>query len=165
MLKRLFFASTTLFCLSVIGTCETLQASQLLAHESQGGNMTRDGMEHPHKMMEIPFGQPIPTVNIVIHQDPLRGWNLETKVTNFKFAPEHVSTGAKPGEGHAHLYINGKKITRLYSSWYYLGDLKPGQHEITVELNANSHEVLAHNRKIIKDTKMIEIPVISHPGN
>ena len=40
---------------------------------------------------------------------------------------EHVD-----GEGHTHLYIDGEKITRVYSNWYYLGKLEPGEHTIRV---------------------------------
>ena len=43
----------------------------------------------------------------------MKGYNLEAKVSNFRFAPEDVNTAAKPGEGHAHLNVNDKKIARL----------------------------------------------------
>lgn len=110
------------------------------------------------KMMEIPDAQPIPSVNLIVHPDPMRGYNLEVQVTNFKFAPENVNTAARPGEGHAHLYVNGKKIARLYGNWYYLENLQPGKNKITVSLNANSHEVLARDGKIIQDTEIVQVP-------
>lgn len=75
---------------------------------------------------------------------------------------ENINKAAKPGEGHAHLQVNGKKITRLYSSWYYLENLQPGKNAIAISLNANSHETLAHNGKMIQDTEIVEVPA---PGN
>jgi hypothetical protein len=111
-----------------------------------------------HKTMEIPPSQAAPSVDLIVHEDPMKGWNLEVKVTNFRFAPENASREAQPGEGHGHVYVNGKKIARLYGSWYYLESLNSGKNEITVALNANSHEALVHNGKIIKDSEIIEVP-------
>ncbi len=155
MFKRLLLVSTTIVCLTVmadsveIALTETIQADA--KHDSSG-------KDAHHKMMEIPEAQAIPSVNLIVHPDPMRGYNLEVQVTNFKFAPENVNTAARPGEGHAHLYVNGKKIARLYGNWYYLENLQPGKNKITVSLNANSHEVLARDRKIIQDTEIVQVP-------
>jgi hypothetical protein len=119
---------------------------------------TKHHQDHHHQKMEIPAGQPVPSVDLIVHKDKKKGWNLEAKVTNFRFAPESINNKSLPGEGHAHLYINGQKITRLYSSWYYLENLKPGENKITVSLNANSHEQLVHNGKMITDTEIIDVP-------
>jgi hypothetical protein len=40
------------------------------------------------------------------------------------------------------LYINGEKVSRVYGPWLHLPTLPPGRNEITVELNANNHQVL-----------------------
>jgi hypothetical protein len=129
------------------------------------GDMTGKAGEHSHATIEIPPGQPVPSVDLIVHPDPKKGWNLETKVSNFKFAPEHASTASIPGEGHAHLYVNGKKMARIYSSWYYLETLNPGRNEITVALNANSHEALVHNGKKIEDTEIVEVAASNPQGN
>ncbi len=113
--------------------------------------------EHKHGKMEVPQGQAIPTVNVVVRKDAQKGWNLEAKVTNFKFSPEKVNAAPETGEGHAHLFINGKKITRLYSSWYYLENLKPGKNQVKVTLNANNHADWASNGKVIQDTEVVEV--------
>jgi len=127
-------------------------------HDTPSDPHSHTSVDPHHQMMEIPAGEPIPSVKLVVHPDTMRGYNLEVQTTNFKFAPEDVNKAAKPGEGHAHLYVNGKKITRLYSSWYYLDNLKPGKNEIRVSLNANNHQVLAHNGKMIEATQIVEIP-------
>lgn len=112
---------------------------------------------HEHGMIEISAGQPVPAVDLTIHPDPLQGWNLEVNVTNFQFAPDRLDQPSDPAEGHAHLYVNGEKITRLYGNWYYLESLPPGRHEITVSLNANGHEALMHNGQPIADTEVLDV--------
>ena len=113
--------------------------------------------EHSHGSIEIPPGQPIPFVNLIVREDPLRGWNVEVQVSNFRFSPERASQEHRDGEGHAHLYINGEKITRLYGNWYYIQSLKPGRHEIKVTLSSNNHSDFIHNGQIIGDTAIIEV--------
>jgi hypothetical protein len=61
------------------------------------------------------------------------------------------------GEGHAHLYIDGKKITRLYGEWYFIPSLKPGTHTIRVTLNANTHEDYAVGGKLVEDTVTVVV--------
>ena len=159
MFKSLLLASTALVCLTLVGNNLVIARNDHIQADAQHSDAT----EHHHKTIEIPAGQPIPSVDLVVHQDPMKGWNLEIKVSNFRFAPENVSTQAKPGEGHAHLYVNGEKLTRLYGSWFYLDNLKPGKNTITVGLNANSHDALVHNGQMISDTEIIQVPAsINH---
>lgn len=116
-----------------------------------------EGMGHHHGTMEIPSGQPVPDVDLVVYPDPMTGWNLEIKLSNFQFSPKNASKAHQPGEGHGHLYINGKKITRIYSNWYYIGKLEPGSNKITVTLNSNNHQDLVHNGEMISDTEIIKV--------
>lgn len=147
MLQRLFLASTALVCLTLVGNSLTMAGDTPESHGT-----------HHHKTIEIPPGQQVPSVNLIVHPDAKKGWNLEVKVTHFSFAPERINTAAQPGKGHAHLYVNEQKITRLYGSWYYLENLPPGKNRITVSLNSNSHESLVYQGKLIQDTKIIEVP-------
>jgi hypothetical protein len=106
-----------------------------------------------HHNMEVPVGQPVPSVKLKVYPDPMKGWNLELKINNFKFAPEKIatSTPGQAAEGHVHLLINGKKVTRLYGNWYYLKELPAGSNEIAVTLNTNNHEDLIVNGQIVGD--------------
>ena len=76
---------------------------------------------------------------------------------NFEFAPERVNQASVVTEGHAHLFINGEKITRLYGPWYYLSLLPVGEHELRVELNGNGHETLSAGGQPIEATVKIEV--------
>ncbi len=148
MFPRLFALTSGLACLSLLVTCASVTKADTNNHNHQG---------HTHEMMEISPGQPAPTVDLIVHPDAKKGWNLQAKVSNFRFAPENVNQAAKPGEGHGHIYVNGKKIARIYNSWYHLESLPPGKNSVTVSLNANNHAALAINGKPIQDTEMIEV--------
>lgn len=170
------FTSTSLAGLTLVSTLlygtVTSFNSRASAHEAEtskpaaGMNHQHGaGETHSHKTMVIPQGQPAPTVNLDIKPDAMSGWNLQVKVTNFAFAPERINTKGVATEGHAHLYVDGKKVTRLYGPWYYLGNLSPGEHTITVTLNGNGHEDLIYNGKPIQATQMIQVPARSSIPN
>lgn len=123
------------------------QSNTLLAHG-----------EHDHKKMEVPKGQPIPSVKLIVTPDAKKGWNLEIKTTNFKFAPERVNDKSMiTSEGHAHLYVNGKKVTRIYGNWYYLESLPVGENKIMVALNTNTHLDITVNGKTVEDIKVVKV--------
>lgn len=115
---------------------------------------TAHNSHHHHGVLNL-TGNNLPTLDVKIHPDPKRGWNVELVTSNFKFAPQSASTAHKLGEGHGHLYVNDKKLGRVYSNWVYLGTLPHGENKITVSLNANDHNDLAVNGKPLKVTKTI----------
>ncbi len=92
------------------------------------------------------------------HTDPVEGWNLEIQTTNFSFAPEQVNQANSPGMGHGHIYINGEKVSRIYGPWLHLPQLPSGRNEITVGINANSHQALTHNGQKIESTVVVDVP-------
>ena len=107
--------------------------------ETTGHSHGDDG--HTHGMVEVPEEMAVPTVEIEISQDPSSGWNLHIITENFLFAPERSGLAHSPGEGHAHLYIDGIKIARIYAPWYHIGEkLSPGNHEVEVTLYSNDHQ-------------------------
>ena len=84
----------------------------------------------------------VPEVSITVAKDAVAGWNVFVMVENFTFSAESVNQSNTPNEGHAHLYVDGEKVTRLYGTAYHLADLPPGRHEVSVGLNANDHSDL-----------------------
>lgn len=104
------------------------------------------------------MGQPVPSLQLVVHPDAKQGWNLELQVSNFRFAPELINQANQPNMGHGHLYINGEKQGRVYGPWLHLPHLPSGQNTITVSLNANGHEALTHQGQPIAATIVIEVP-------
>lgn len=113
---------------------------------------------HDHGMMEISEGQPVPVVVVEVFPDPVSGWNLQVQTENWEFAPERVNASSVATEGHAHLYLNGEKLTRIYSEWYHIPSLPPGEQVLTVSLNANGHEALMYNGEPIESSVKVIVP-------
>lgn len=93
-----------------------------------------------HPRFDVPEGSPKPTVMIHPEKDATGGWNIHFMTTNFKFLPASSREDAV-NEGHAHLYLNGKKIGRVYGEWIHLS-LPSGENKLKITLNTNSHKDL-----------------------
>ena len=80
-----------------------------------------------------------PEVSMDVVKDPTGGWNIILRTQNFDFTPEAVNEAHVPNTGHAHLYVDGVKMARLYGPHFHMPDIAPGQHEIVVALSSNDH--------------------------
>ena len=99
---------------------------------------------HAHEeMLTLAAGPDAPTLDINIAPDPAAGWNLQIITSNFRFSPENASRDHIPGEGHAHVYVNDRKVGRYYGPWVHLDKLPQGKVAVKVSLNANDHRALA----------------------
>jgi hypothetical protein len=117
------------------------------------------GMDHSHdEGVEIGGGVAVPTVEIDVLPDPVKGWNVFADVADFTFDPEAASTEHVDGRGHAHLYVDGVKIARVYGTAFHIGSLEPGSHEIRYTLNANDHRQYLHGGEPIAAVASIEVP-------
>lgn len=113
---------------------------------------------HSHgEGIEIGDRAPVPTLSIDVTPDAVSGANLHVVTTDFTFAPRHASTPHVPGEGHAHVYVDGEKVGRVYGEWMHL-PVEPGRHEVRVDLNANDHSPLLLDGEPIEDTVTVEVP-------
>lgn len=56
----------------------------------------------------------------------------------------------------------GKKSPACMVLGTTLENLQPGKNAIAVSLNANTHETLAHNGKMIQDTENVDVPARSN---
>lgn len=92
-----------------------------------------------HPRLDLPANMPAPEVMIHASKDDMGGWNFHLMTTNFKFTPENAGKDDVLGEGHAHLYINGKKVARVYNNWFHTTLVK-GENKVKVTLNSNSHK-------------------------
>ena len=95
-----------------------------------------------HTPVDLPSGADAPTLSAVLLKDAKSGWNLHIQTTNFRFTPEDVNGANVPGEGHAHVYVDGRKIARHYGPWLHIETLPEGA-TVIVELNANDHAPLS----------------------
>lgn len=108
-----------------------------------------------HETVEID-AQIAPTVAISVAEDGKSGWNVTLTTENFTFTPENVNVQHVPGEGHAHLYVDGEKYARLYGPSFHYPQNLDGSHEFRVTLNANDHSEYAVDGVVIEATQTID---------
>lgn len=110
-----------------------------------------------HEMIQIDENIPAPTISVEAIKDAKDGYNLHVITTNYKWTPENVNAPPVQGQGHAHIYVNGVKLARLYSEWFNVSssELKEGANEITVTLNANDHREWALGEEHFSDTVIV----------
>lgn len=99
------------------------------------------GMAHGHTRRDVSPDLPIPSVSHLVFPDVMDGYNIQIILQNFTFKPASINKEARSNQGHAHLYVNGEKVARLYSDWFHMPGsfLSEGVNIVTVTLNANDH--------------------------
>jgi hypothetical protein len=84
-----------------------------------------------------------PKAVLEIKKDPTGGFNVHVVTTNFIWRPEMASMQHVPGEGHAHVYLDGRKIMRIYNEWFHLNTFqfatKAGEQLLSIEFVGNDH--------------------------
>lgn len=119
-------------------------------HTQHGGAHTEAAAHQHGSAVNLPAGPDAPGLTVEVFKDPMAGWNLHVMPANFRFAPENASAADRPGEGHAHVYVNGVKLARLYGEWMHFPELPKGAVEVKVSLNANGHGVLTVDGKPVE---------------
>ncbi|MEM7720393.1 MAG: hypothetical protein AAF222_14435 [Pseudomonadota bacterium] len=123
-------------------------------------------MDHSNHMhahgdaLVIEPGSSAPTLTLQVDPDPVAGWNLHLATTDFLFAAERAGGPHVPGEGHAHIYVNGEKVARAYGNWFHLERLPAGLVEIEVTLNSNDHRAL-----MVGDVPLSATVSFDNPGS
>ena len=134
----------------VLGAGVGFTAAKGLGGASDGhDHRQHKGHSHAEPLM-LPEGSPLPSVDAVLSKDAASGWNLRLATSNFRFSPERASQAHVEGEGHAHVYVNGEKLARLYGNWMHIGALPKGQVTLKVTLTTNDH------RAIVADGNPVE---------
>lgn len=136
--------------LSIFGLSTPVQAKS--ASETMIAKM--NSMDHSHIPIEVPEGAPIPALSLALTKDVMTGYNLHMIIEHYIISPPPVNASnmddlmithidKKTGdlEGHAHLYVNGIKIQRLYGKDVHIPDslLKKGTNSLSVTLNNHGH--------------------------
>ena len=113
-------------------------------HSAHDGNEAAESDEssggHDHASTIDWDGLQTPSLSLEALEDTPGAFNLYLSLSGFAFSPENASSHHIPGEGHAHVYVDGVKLGRIYSESYFLSGLSAGPHTIRVTLNANSHQ-------------------------
>ena len=84
-----------------------------------------------------------PTASLKITKDPTGGFNVQVVTSKFVWRPEMASMRYVAGEGHAHVYLDGRKIMRIYNGWFHLNTFqfatRSGEQLVSIELVGNDH--------------------------
>jgi hypothetical protein len=140
MRNSLFLLIIGLFFGGGLGYLIAATNNSTLDGHSHGAEVGMSG--HDHSMMtpfRIADDVSAPTLQVVLHKDATAGYNLEVITTNYTFSPEQVNLENQPNVGHAHVYVNGEKLARIYAPWMHIGSLPSGKVEVSVSLNTNDH--------------------------
>ena len=97
------------------------------------------GMDHSAEYA-VPANEPAPSVGIAATATG-DGWRISIEAGNFSFSREAVDGPHQPGVGHAHLFVDGLKLGRIFGTEVAVGALPDGDHEFRVTLNTNDHRV------------------------
>ena len=80
-----------------------------------------------------------PSIDATIAQDG-RNATITYTTTNFNLSADHMDKTNVQGEGHLHLYVDGKQKAMLSKNApVRLTNLATGKHEIKIELQQNDH--------------------------
>lgn len=96
--------------------------------------------EHSVGVMDLTGAELVPEVTLIeVLPESADSYNLHVEIDNWTFTPEQTGEPTIANEGHAHVYVDGLKVGRMYGNWYHLGAMQPGEHRIVVTLNGNDH--------------------------
>lgn len=114
-----------------------------------------DNTAHSHSSKYEVDSEGAPKVELVVSEDAKSGYNVKVIATDFTFTPENVNGDNVIGEGHAHLYVDGVKVARLYSPYFHYDGSFEGTKSFRVTLNANDHSEYAVDGKVIESTVQV----------
>ena len=107
-----------------------------ILHPEATGNL--DVMDH--SMANGIDISPSPTIALVRAPNvSADGFAVEISVENFELVQIEDHAPHVDGQGHAHVYLNGFKLGRLYEERFEVGSLLAGDYVLTVALNSNDH--------------------------
>ncbi|ATO50864.1 MULTISPECIES: hypothetical protein [Brevibacillus] len=111
-----------------------LELSMMGLHSLEGKKATHSNQTHV-------LAEEVKKPSLIVEHQ-VKGNDLELKlvVQGFQFSLENMGKENKVGEGHVHLYVDGKKIAKIFGPQFTLADVAPGKHKIEVELAHNNHE-------------------------
>jgi len=124
-------------------------AADNIANSTANSQMETTASHMHGDLYEVPAVK-APKVELVVEEDAKSGYNIKIITTDFTFAPEKVNGENVVGEGHAHLYVDGEKIGRVYSEYYHYNGNFEGTKTFRVTLNANNHSDYAVEGKVIE---------------
>ena len=93
------------------------------------------------------------------------GLHVAINTAGWRWAPGEVNEANSDGAGHAHIYADGVKLSRVYGNYHYLPALEPGTREIKVSLTANDHSDLTWQGNKLETALSLAIPEMGSMGH
>ncbi len=98
------------------------------------------------------------SVKITAEPDANGGVYVRITTEGFRFAPDLVDQDHTPGAGHAHIYLDGEKLGRVFADEYHIAVVPPGEREIRVSLNTNNHSELVFDGAKVTAAATVTVP-------
>lgn len=129
-------------------------------HPADGGLAE---MAHP----TVPLAENVlvPSVTFNVSTDSMDGYNLVLQIFDFQMTVpldgiEDISATSNGlvMRGHLHLYINGKKMMRVYANAIHVPKswMNEGINTITLSMNNHQHGTFTHQDKEVQSTVIID---------
>jgi hypothetical protein len=103
-----------------------------------------------------------PKVTLEVQKDPTGGFNVHVVTSNFAWRPEMASMQHVAGEGHAHVYLDGRKIMRIYSEWFHLNtyqfSTRAGEQLLSIEFVGNDHAPYTIQGLPVGAEQLVDVP-------
>jgi len=104
-----------------------------------------------------------PSAKLEITKDPTGGFNVQVLTSRFIWRPDMASMKHVKGEGHAHVYLDGEKIMRIYNDWFHLNTFqfstKSGEQLLSIELVGNDHAPYTTEGLPVGAEALVDVPV------
>lgn len=130
----------------------------LTAYGSSPGNAQTNGAISIHEIVQ----EAAPKATLELQKDPTGGFNVQVVTENFIWRPEMASMQHVPGEGHAHVYLDGRKIMRIYNAWFHLNtyqfSTKAGEQLLSVEFVGNDHAPYTIQGLPVGTEQIVDVP-------
>ena len=137
-------------CLLVSCTFALASPTFLYAHT--------EGASSVHELTE----QDSPKAVLDIQKDPTGGFNVHVVTSNFVWRPELASLKHTPGEGHAHVFLDGRKIMRIYNEWFHLNtyqfSTRSGEQLLSIEFVGNDHAPYTIDGLPVGAEQIVDVP-------
>lgn len=128
-------------------------------------------MDHSHIPVAVPSHVIPPRLSATLTRDVMSGYNLKLDIENYKMTAPPIgvpmeelmipSINADTGfvEGHAHLYINGEKIQRVYGDSVHIpaSYFKEGMNQLNITINNHAHMFWTFDDKKIISSLFISV--------
>ena len=142
----------------LLSACQSEQNNAVESEQIPANDEIHDHSQHQHTLLAAETfsdAGDIPSLIPRIEKDPISGWNIHLQTENFSFTPARSGQMPKGNSGHAHIFVDGYKIARIYGEWFHLNTLTPGQHAIRISLNADNHAEWSFQGKVIESAHTI----------